>query len=69
MFQANRGFSFSSLAALINYAATFAIAFYLSLYLQYIHTVRIGFATFCLLCLTGIYFSLARGTIHSGPER
>jgi len=36
LFQANRGFSFSSLAALINYAATFAIAFYLSLYLQYI---------------------------------
>ncbi len=209
LFQANRGFSFSSLAALINYAATFAIAFYLSLYLQYIHAlsprttglvlmtqpvmmavlsplagrlsdrfesgrlaslgmalcavglfllawvdqttplsriivilflmgagfalfsspnmnaimssvtpvhyglasgtvatmrligqmlsmaiatmflailiggkqitpdnhdqfilaVRLGFTTFCLLCLTGIYFSLARGTIRSGPER
>lgn len=37
LFRANRGFSFSSMAALINYAATFAIAFYLSLYLQYIH--------------------------------
>lgn len=36
LFRNNRGFSFSSLAALINYAATFAIAFYLSLYLQYI---------------------------------
>lgn len=36
LFQNNRGFSFSSLAALINYAATFAVAFYLSLYLQYI---------------------------------
>ncbi len=36
LFRNNRGFSFSGLAALINYAATFAIAFYLSLYLQYI---------------------------------
>jgi len=36
LFQKNRGFAFSSLAALINYAATFAVAFYLSLYLQYI---------------------------------
>jgi len=36
LFRKNRGFSFSSVAALINYAATFAIAFYLSLYLQYI---------------------------------
>ncbi len=32
----NRVFAFSSLAALINYAATFAVAFLLSLYLQYI---------------------------------
>lgn len=36
LFQHNRPFTFSSLAALINYAATFAVAFYLSLYLQYI---------------------------------
>ena len=36
LFRENRSFSFSSLAALINYAATFAVAFYLSLYLQYI---------------------------------
>ncbi|MFZ5562642.1 MAG: MFS transporter, partial [Thermodesulfobacteriota bacterium] len=39
LFQHNRGFSFSSLAALINYAATFAVAFYLSLYLQYIKSM------------------------------
>jgi len=31
----NRVFAFSSLAALINYASTFSIAFFLSLYLQY----------------------------------
>ncbi|MFC1859572.1 MFS transporter [Thermodesulfobacteriota bacterium] len=36
LFQNNRLFTFSSLAALINYAATFAVTFLLSLYLQYI---------------------------------
>ena len=36
MFLANRVFRMSSFAALINYAATFAIGFTLSLYLQYI---------------------------------
>jgi MFS family permease len=36
LFYSNRAFTFSSLAALINYSATFAIAFLLSLYLQYV---------------------------------
>ena len=36
LFNQNRLFAFSSLAALINYSATFAITFLLSLYLQYI---------------------------------
>jgi MFS family permease len=36
LFRNNRVFAFSNLAALINYAATFAVAFILSLYLQYI---------------------------------
>jgi predicted MFS family arabinose efflux permease len=36
LFLRNRAFSFSNLAALINYSATFAITFLLSLYLQYI---------------------------------
>jgi EmrB/QacA subfamily drug resistance transporter len=35
LFQQNRIFAFSNLAALINYAATFAITFVLSLFLQY----------------------------------
>ena len=35
LFKSNTIFAFSSLAALINYAATFAIGFLLSLYLQY----------------------------------
>jgi EmrB/QacA subfamily drug resistance transporter len=36
LFLKNRVFAFSNLAALINYSATFAVAFFLSLYLQYI---------------------------------
>ena len=36
LFSKNKLFAFSSLAALINYAATFAVTFLLSLYLQYI---------------------------------
>ncbi|MBM9616971.1 MFS transporter [Desulfobulbus rhabdoformis] len=36
LFRSNRTFVFSSLAALINYSATFAVAFLLSLYLQFI---------------------------------
>lgn len=36
LFRSNRIFLFSSLAALINYSATFAVGFLLSLYLQYI---------------------------------
>jgi MFS family permease len=36
LFRSNRVFSFSSLATLINYLATFAVTFLLSLYLQYI---------------------------------
>jgi EmrB/QacA subfamily drug resistance transporter len=36
LFRSNRLFAFSNLAALINYATTFAITFLLSLYLQYI---------------------------------
>ncbi|MEM2933647.1 MAG: MFS transporter [Halobacteria archaeon] len=36
LFKANPVFAFSNLAALINYSATFAVGFLLSLYLQYI---------------------------------
>ncbi len=40
LFSHNTVFSFSSLAALINYSATFAVGFLLSLYLQYIKGLR-----------------------------
>jgi len=36
LFRTNQVFAFSNLAALINYSATFAVSFLLSLYLQYI---------------------------------
>ncbi len=36
LFRKNKGFAFSNLAALINYSATFAVTFLLSLYLQFI---------------------------------
>jgi EmrB/QacA subfamily drug resistance transporter len=36
VFSKNRVFLFSNMAALVNYAATFAVMFFLSLYLQYI---------------------------------
>lgn len=36
LFENNRVFTFSSLAAFLNYSSTYAIAFFLSLYLQYI---------------------------------
>jgi EmrB/QacA subfamily drug resistance transporter len=36
LFRNNRVFAFSNLAALINYSATFAVTFFLSLYLQYV---------------------------------
>ena len=35
----NRAFAFSNLAALINYSATFAVTFFLSLYLQYVRNI------------------------------
>lgn len=40
LFTHNRTFAFSNLAALINYAATFAVTFILSLYLQYIKGMK-----------------------------
>jgi len=44
LFRNNRVFTFSSLAALINYAATFSITFFLSLYLQYIRGFPASYA-------------------------
>jgi MFS family permease len=40
LFKENRTFAFSNLAALINYSATFAVSFLVSLYLQYIKGLK-----------------------------
>jgi EmrB/QacA subfamily drug resistance transporter len=40
LFRNNRVFAFSNLAALINYSATFAVTFFLSLYLQYVRKLN-----------------------------
>jgi EmrB/QacA subfamily drug resistance transporter len=44
LFNQNKLFTFSSLAALINYSATFALTFLLSLYLQYIKNIAPQYA-------------------------
>jgi EmrB/QacA subfamily drug resistance transporter len=49
LFRHNPVFAFSNLAALINYAATFAIAFLLSLYLQYNKGLSPQYAGFVLV--------------------
>lgn len=50
-FITNRGFAFANLAALINYAATFAVTFLLSLYLQYIKGLSPGSAGLIILIM------------------
>jgi EmrB/QacA subfamily drug resistance transporter len=49
MFTHNRVFAYSNLAALINYSATFAVTFFLSLYLQYIKGFTPEYAGFLLV--------------------
>ena len=61
-FKGNKVFIFSSLAALINYAATFAIGFMISLYLQYIRGFDPRTAGFILISQVAVqaicsYFS------------
>lgn len=49
LFRTNRVFAFSNLAALINYMATFAVGFFLSLYLQYLNGLNAQQAGFILI--------------------
>ncbi len=49
LFSRNRVFSFSSMAALVHYGATFAIPFLLSLYLQYIQGLNSRMAGWVLI--------------------
>jgi MFS family permease len=50
VFRTNRAFTLSNAAALINYAATFAVAFLLSFYLQYIKGLGPQKAGLVLVC-------------------
>ena len=49
MFMSNRSFTFSNLAALINYCATFALTFLMSLYLQNVQNIEISQSGLILL--------------------
>ncbi|MDQ7097122.1 MFS transporter [Desulfosporosinus sp. PR] len=49
MFMSNRPFTFSNLAALINYSATFALVYLMSLYLQNVLQIDISLSGFILL--------------------
>jgi EmrB/QacA subfamily drug resistance transporter len=39
-----------------------------ALYPQLMTSIRTGFAIFAVLCVIGIYFSLVRGKLHTGPH-
>lgn len=51
LFRSNQVFAFSNLAAFINYSATFAVGFLLSLYLQYIRGLTPGNAGIVLVAM------------------
>lgn len=70
LFTGNRVFTLSSLAALINYAATSGIAFMLSLYLQYIRGLDASHAGFILISQAVVQsgFSLYAGKLSNRIE-
>jgi MFS family permease len=59
LFKKNRVFAFSNLAAMINYSATYATTFLLSLYLQYIKGLSPETAGLVLICLPAIQSSFS----------
>lgn len=70
LFSKNRTFALSSLAALINYAATAGIAFMLSLYLQYVRGLNPQTAGLILIsqaCVQSV-FSLVAGSLSGKVE-
>ena len=70
LFRANRVFAYSNLAALINYSATFAVGFLLSLYLQIIKGLGPQAAGMILLCqpLVMVIFSPLAGRLADRLE-
>ena len=65
LFSGNKVFTFSSLAALINYSATSALGFMLSLYLQYVRGLNAGHAGLILIVQASVQsvFSLVAGRL------
>ncbi|HUU38256.1 MAG TPA: MFS transporter, partial [Candidatus Desulfaltia sp.] len=63
LFRMNRVFAFSNLAALINYSATFAVGFFVSLYLQYVKGMNPQNAGFILIAQPAVmaFFSPLAG--------
>jgi len=70
LFNQNRLFTFSSLAALINYSATFALTFLLSLYLQYIKNIPPQYAGSILIAqpIVMAIFSPLAGRLSDSVE-
>ncbi len=70
LFGRNRTFTYSGIAALINYAATFAVAFLLSLYLQYIKGMSPEGAGTLLICQPAVMalFSPVAGRLSDRIE-
>jgi EmrB/QacA subfamily drug resistance transporter len=70
LFRDNKLFTFSSLAALINYAATFAVTFLLSLYLQYIKGITPQYAGSILIAqpIVMAFFSPLAGRLSDKIE-
>jgi len=70
LFRQNKLFTFSSLAALINYSATFALTFLLSLYLQYIKNMAPQYAGSILIAqpIVMAFFSPLAGRLSDRIE-
>lgn len=70
LFRHNTVFTFSVLAALINYSATFAVAFFLSLYLQYVKGFDPEVAGFILVSQPAVmaFFSPFAGRLSDRIE-
>jgi EmrB/QacA subfamily drug resistance transporter len=70
LFKHNKLFTFSSLAALINYSATFALTFLLSLYLQYIKNMPPQYAGSILIAqpIVMAFFSPLAGRLSDRIE-
>jgi EmrB/QacA subfamily drug resistance transporter len=70
VFRHNTGFTFSNIAALINYASTYAVAFLLSLYLQYTRGLAPEFAGLLLVAQPAVQtvFSPVAGRLSDRVE-